>query len=172
MCSIRDVSRRLLQVLFFITRGVKWTIILSNSLFHRRTFGSFFQRCCLVHLCQTQYTRTANTNTRPTFPPWCQVIEPIVNRLQVKTVTRYIVNIMTLWNGSDFCIIGPLWGCYVAICDRRNLWRVSQIVTESVAICDNVKTCNLMTYIHSISINILFFHLFYTNVRLISRVCP
>ena len=36
----------------------------------------------------------------------------------------------------------------VAICDWkcRNLWRVPRFVTEGVAICDNVKMCNLMTY--------------------------
>ena len=75
--------------------------------------------------------------------------------------------------------------CYVAICDRRNLWRcrnlwlkVSQFVT-GVAICDG-KCRNLwqrqnmqFNDIYSLnSINILFFHLTYTNVRLISPVCP
>ena len=60
----------------------------------------------------------------------------------------------------------------VAICDCmwRNLWRVSRFVTESVAFCD-VKMCNLMQYIQSISINMLFFHLMYTNMRLIHRIC-
>ena len=60
---------------------------------------------------------------------------------------------------------------------RSNLWSsqfvtVSQFVTESVAICDNVKKCNLMAYIQSISMNMLFFHFIYTNMRLISRICP
>ena len=36
----------------------------------------------------------------------------------------------------------------VAICDGKchNLWRVSQFVTEIVAICDNVKICIFTTY--------------------------
>ena len=54
--------------------------------------------------------------------------------------------------------------------DRRNLWRccnlwlkVSQFVTdvENVAMCDN-EICNLMSYIQSISINMLFLDLIYS----------
>ena len=61
----------------------------------------------------------------------------------------------------------------VAICDCHNLWpcRVSQFMTQSVAICDNVKICILTTHIYSISKNILFIRLPYTNVRLIYRIC-
>ena len=62
----------------------------------------------------------------------------------------------------------------VAICDCRNLWpcRVSQFMTQSVAICDNVKICILTTHTYSISKkNMLFIRLTYTYMRHIYHIC-
>ena len=61
----------------------------------------------------------------------------------------------------------------VAICDWkcRTLWRVLRFVTENVAIYD-IEICNLMTHIRLISINILFSHHIYSNMRLVYRICP
>ena len=79
-----------------------------------------------------------------------------------------------LWS-SQFVTVSQFVTESVAICDWkcRNLWReVSRFVTGSVAICDKIKICNLMAHIQSISMNMLFFHIIYTNMRLISRICP
>ena len=126
----------------------------------------------------------ASASHRENFRQGARLID---NNPVAPLISRMYLYDDSVHRNAKLDIIGPfrMLYCYVAICDRRNLWRcrnlwlkVSQFVT-GVAICDGKcrnlwqrQICNLMTYIHSISINILFFHLIYTNVRLISRVCP